>query len=188
MVNGKYIFNRHWPNRLKQVEGFCTTYRQPLADLNPRPFALKATRLTTALRRLPAASLSVCSLVVISLLSRKSLLFNFTAISIGMCGVKRNWNISMSYRCFHNFFLLYNHLMEIIASFRTLKLFSTISAIDRPNAKWIPSCQDSQAFMSFKHSVFISSSTSPFQAVWTVWIEMSTSLSLVDNKGTVLRT
>ena len=51
MVNGKYIFNVHWPNRKGLVEGFCIACEQPWVYLNPRPFALKATTLTTAPRR-----------------------------------------------------------------------------------------------------------------------------------------
>ena len=41
---GKYIFNVHWPNSLGLIEGFCTVC-EPWVDLNPRPFALKATTL-----------------------------------------------------------------------------------------------------------------------------------------------
>ena len=48
MVNGKDIFNVHWPNSLGLIEGFCTVCEQPWVDLNPRPFAQKATTLTTA--------------------------------------------------------------------------------------------------------------------------------------------
>ena len=51
MVNGKDIFNVHWPNSLGLIEGFCTVCEQPWVDLNPRPFAQKATTLTTAPRR-----------------------------------------------------------------------------------------------------------------------------------------
>ena len=40
MVNGKDIFNVHWPTGLGLIEGFCTVCEQPWADLNPRPFAL----------------------------------------------------------------------------------------------------------------------------------------------------
>ena len=48
MVNGKYIFNVHWPNSLGPIEGFCTVCEQPWLDLNPRPFVLKVTTRTTA--------------------------------------------------------------------------------------------------------------------------------------------
>ena len=51
MVNGKHIFNVHWPNSAGLIEGFCTVCEQPWVDLNPRPFALKPTSLTTAPRR-----------------------------------------------------------------------------------------------------------------------------------------
>ena len=51
MVNGKYIFNVHWPNSLGLIEAFCTVCEQPWVDLNPRLFAQKATTLTTAPRR-----------------------------------------------------------------------------------------------------------------------------------------
>ena len=51
MVNGKYIFNVQWPTSAGLIEGFCTVCEQPWVDLNPRPFALKATALTTAPRR-----------------------------------------------------------------------------------------------------------------------------------------
>ena len=51
MVHGKDIFNVHWPNSLGLIEGFCTVCEQPWVDLNPRPFAQKATTLTTAPRR-----------------------------------------------------------------------------------------------------------------------------------------
>ena len=48
MVNGKDIFNVHWPNSLGRIEGFCTVCEQLWVDLNPWPFAQKATTLTTA--------------------------------------------------------------------------------------------------------------------------------------------
>ena len=51
MVNGKYIINVHWPNSTRRLEGFCAVCEQPWVDLNPLPFALKATTLTTAPRR-----------------------------------------------------------------------------------------------------------------------------------------
>ena len=47
--NGKYMFNVHWPNCAGLIEDFCTVCEQPWVDLNPRPFALKATTLTTQL-------------------------------------------------------------------------------------------------------------------------------------------
>ena len=50
-IFGKDIFNVHWPNSLGLIEGFCTVCEQPWVDLNPRPFAQKATTLTTAPRR-----------------------------------------------------------------------------------------------------------------------------------------
>ena len=58
MVNGKDIFNVYWPNSLELIEGFCTVCEQPWVDLNPRPFAQKATTLTTAPRRPQAACVS----------------------------------------------------------------------------------------------------------------------------------
>ena len=51
MVNAKHIFNVHWPNSAGLIEGFCTVCEQPWVDLNPLPFALKATTLTSAPRR-----------------------------------------------------------------------------------------------------------------------------------------
>ena len=48
MVNGKDIFNVHWPNSLGLIEGFCTVCEQPWVDLNPRLFAQKATMTTAA--------------------------------------------------------------------------------------------------------------------------------------------
>ena len=33
-VNGKYIFNVHWPNSSGLVEGFCTVCEQPWKDLD----------------------------------------------------------------------------------------------------------------------------------------------------------
>ena len=48
----KDIFNVHWPNSAGLIEGFCTVCEQPWVDLNPPPFALKATTLTTAPWRL----------------------------------------------------------------------------------------------------------------------------------------
>ena len=48
MKNGKDIFNVHWPNSMGLIE---TVYEQPWVDLNPWPFAQKATTLTTAPRR-----------------------------------------------------------------------------------------------------------------------------------------
>ena len=48
MVNGKYIFNVHWPHSLGLIEGFCMVCEEPRVDLNPLPFAQKATILTTA--------------------------------------------------------------------------------------------------------------------------------------------
>ena len=59
MVNGKYIFNVHWPNSLGLIEGFCTVCEQPWVDLNPRPFAQKATTLTSAPRRPHLKSLAM---------------------------------------------------------------------------------------------------------------------------------
>ena len=47
----KDIFNVHWPNSLGLIEGLCTVCEQPWVDFNPRPFAHKATTLTTAPRR-----------------------------------------------------------------------------------------------------------------------------------------
>ena len=44
---GEYIFNVHWPNSLGLIEGFCMVCEQPWMDLNPQPFTLKATTLTT---------------------------------------------------------------------------------------------------------------------------------------------
>ena len=41
----------HWPNGLGLIEGFCMVCEQPWVDLNPQPFALKATALTTAPRK-----------------------------------------------------------------------------------------------------------------------------------------
>ena len=47
-INVKYIFDVHWLNSLGLIEGFCTVCEQPQVDLNPQPFAQKATTLTTA--------------------------------------------------------------------------------------------------------------------------------------------
>ena len=62
MVNGKYtcIFNVHWPNSLGLIEGFCTVCKQPWVDLNPQPFAQKATTLTTAPRRPHTKDIYTC--------------------------------------------------------------------------------------------------------------------------------
>ena len=45
------MFNVNWPNSQGLIESFCTVCEQPWVDLNPRPFAQKATTLTTATRR-----------------------------------------------------------------------------------------------------------------------------------------
>ena len=64
---GKYVFHVHWPNSLGLIQGFCTVGEQPWVDLNPQPFALKATTLTSALRRpdigggLPDCAIRVCA-------------------------------------------------------------------------------------------------------------------------------
>ena len=50
-ANGTDILNVHLPNSLGLIEGFCTVCEQPWVDLNPQPFAQKATTLTTAPRR-----------------------------------------------------------------------------------------------------------------------------------------
>ena len=51
MVNGKDIFNVHWPNSLGLIEVFCTVCEQPRVELNPQPFARKAATLTPSPRR-----------------------------------------------------------------------------------------------------------------------------------------
>ena len=55
----KYIFYVQWAHSLRLIEGFCTACQLRLVDLNPRPFALKATALTSMSQR-PHTKIYAC--------------------------------------------------------------------------------------------------------------------------------